>query len=445
LVFFVAVVSFCWAPVASHARPLSMIRDAEIENIIRIYSTPVFEAAGLNAKAIKLYLVNDPSLNAFVAGGQNLFLNTGLLLQSGDPGEVIGVIAHETGHIAGGHLARQHEALAQTAAASILSLILGGAAVIAGAGEAGAAVMAGGQGIAQRNFLAYSRGHEASADQAAMTYLDRTGQSSKGLLTFMKKLENQELLFASNQDPYLLTHPLTKERIDAIGAFVERSPNSQKPWDPKLVEMHARMKAKLVGYMTPGAVNRTYKREDNSLPARYARAIAFYRSSNMEQFLPAIESLIADYPNDPFFHEVRGQGLWENGRAEEALVSYTKASELLQESDLLRRDLARVQVSIGRPDLIAKAVENLRVVVHNDRFSAGALQELGNAYYKQGDEPRARLYHADAAFLRGEMDKAIYNGEVASRAFREGSAEWLRAKDIVNAAQVHKKQKELRR
>ena len=419
-----------------------MIRDAEIENIIRLYSTPVFEAAGLNPKAIKLYLVNDPSLNAFVAGGQNMFINTGLLLQSSDPGEVIGVIAHETGHIAGGHLARQHEALAQTAAASILSMILGGAAVLAGAGEAGAAVMAGGQNMAQRNFLAYSRSHEASADQAAMTYLDRTGQSAAGLKSFMKKLENQELLYAANQDPYLLTHPLTKERIDAISAFVERSPNSKKPWDPKLIEMHARMKAKLVGYMTPGLVNRTYKRDDNSLPARYARAIALYRGGNMDGFVPAIDALIADYPKDPFFHEVRGQGLWENGRAEEALVSYTKAVELLPDSDLLRRDLSRVQVAIGRPDLIEKAIENLKVVTHNDRFSAGALQELGNAYYKKGDEPRARLYHADAAFLRGEMDKAIYNGEVASRAFREGSAEWLRAKDIVNAAQLHKKKKE---
>ena len=395
-----------------------MIRDVEIENIIREYATPVFEAAGLNPKSIKTYLVNDHRLNAFVAGGQNMFINTGLLIQADTPGQVIGVIAHETGHIAGGHLARQHEALAQTAAASILSMILGGAAVLAGAGEAGAAVMAGGQNMAQRNFLAYSRSHEASADQAAMTYLDRTGQSAAGLKSFMKKLENQELLYAANQDPYLLTHPLTKERIDAISAFVERSPNSKKPWDPKLIEMHARMKAKLVGYMTPGLVNRTYKRDDN------------------------IDALIADYPKDPFFHEVRGQGLWENGRAEEALVSYTKAVELLPDSDLLRRDLSRVQVAIGRPDLIEKAIENLKVVTHNDRFSAGALQELGNAYYKKGDEPRARLYHADAAFLRGEMDKAIYNGEVASRAFREGSAEWLRAKDIVNAAQLHKKKKE---
>lgn len=413
-----------------------MIRDVEIENIIREYATPVFEAAGLNPKSIKTYLVNDHRLNAFVAGGQNMFINTGLLLKADTPGQVIGVIAHETGHIAGGHLARTHDALSKTAAAQIVSMILGGAAVLAGAPEAGAAVLSGGQTVALRSFLAYSRGHEGAADQAAMTYLDRTGQSAKGLLEFMGKLESNELLINASRDPYLLTHPLTRERIDALEAHVARSEYSDVPDAPRLVALHERMKAKLMGYMSPGQAFRTYKKTDTSVPARYARAIAYFQKARVEQFLELIDGLLAEYPDDPYFHEVRGQGLYENGDAKAALPSYAKAVELLPESDLLRLELARVELAVGNPSMLDDAIENLKFASHYDRFSPTINQLLGNAYYKKGDEARARLYHADAAFLRGEMEKAIYNGEVAARSFKNGSSEWLRAKDIINAAKL---------
>lgn len=425
-------------PAILHARGLSMIRDAEIENIIRRYATPVFEAASLDPQQIKIYLVNDRSLNAFVAGGKNLFINTGLLVASDHPGQVIGVIAHETGHISGHHLARQHEALSRSTAASMLALVLGGAAVLAGGAEAGAAVIAGGQGVAQRSLLAYSRSHEGAADQAALTYLERTGQSARGLFEFLGKLENQELLVAINRDPYLLTHPLTRERLDTLEAHIARSKYSDVPVSPELMALHARMKAKLIGFMTPGAAFTKYKRTDTSLPARYARSIAYFKTARMEQFLTNIDSLIAEHPNDPFFHEVRGQGLWENGDAARALISYSRAVELLPISDLLRRDLARIQLAANDPALIDKAIENLKFAASVEQFSPGTLQQLGNAYYKKGDEPRARLYHADAAFLRGEFDKAIYNGEVAARAFGNGTPEWLRAQDIINAAKTRK-------
>lgn len=418
-----------------------MIRDVEIENIIREYATPVFEAAGLNPKSIKTYLVNDHRLNAFVAGGQNMFINTGLLIQSDTPSQVIGVIAHETGHIAGNHLARTHDALSKTAAAQIVSMILGGVAVLAGAPEAGAAILSGGQNVAVRSFLAYSRGHESSADQAAMTYLDRTGQSAKGLLEFMGKLESNELLISASRDPYLLTHPLTRERIDALEAHVARSKFSDIKDDPKLVALHERMKAKLVAFLTPGQAFRTYKKTDTSVPARYARAIAYFQKARVDEFLETIDGLIAEFPDDPYFHEIRGQGLYENGDAKRALPSYAKAVELLPESDLLRLELARVELAVDDPAKLDDAIENLKFAAHYERFSPTIYQLLGNAYYKKGDEPRARLYHADAAFLRGEMEKAIYNGEIASRAFRQGSSEWLRAQDIINAAKVQQQKR----
>jgi predicted Zn-dependent protease len=418
-----------------------MIRDVEIENIIRTYATPVFEAAGLNPKSIKTYLVNDHRLNAFVAGGQNMFINTGLLMRADTPGQVIGVIAHETGHIAGGHLARTHEALSRTAAATILSMILGGAAVLAGSPDAGAAILGGGQSMAQRSFLAYSRGHEAAADQAAMTYLDKTHQSTKGLLEFMGKLESNELLISASRDPYLLTHPLTSERIDALEAHVARSPYSDVADDPKLTAMHERMKAKLLGFLSPGRALRQFKKEDTSVPARYARAIALFKTARVDEFLETIDSLIAEHPGDPYFHELRGQGLFENGDAKGALPSYAKAVELLPESDLLRMELARVELAVDDPAVLDDAIENLKFAAHYERFSPAIYQLLGNAYYRKGDEARARLYHADAAFLRGEMEKAIYNGEIASRSFTKGSPEWLRAQDIINAAEVQQQKR----
>ena len=257
----------------------------------------------------------------------------------------------------------------------------------------------------------------------------------------MGKLRSNELLINASPDPYVLTHPLTTERIDALEAHVARSPYSSVPDDPELVALHARMRAKLIGFMTPARALRTYKAEDTSVAARYARAIAYFKLVRMDEFKQAIDSLIADFPDDPFFHEVKGQGLYETGDAKAALPAYRKAVDLMPKSDLLRMELARVELATGDPAVVDDAIENLQFAAHYERFSPSIYQLLGNAYYKKNDEPRARLFHAEAALLRGEMEKAIYNGEVASRAFKEGSREWLRAKDIVNAARVQQERR----
>lgn len=238
-----------------------------------------------------------------------------------------------------------------------------------------------------------------------------------------------------------MTHPLTRERIDALEAHVARSKFSDTKDDPRLVTLHERMKAKLIAFITPGQAFRTYKKTDTSVPARYARAIAYFQKARVDEFLETIDGLIAEFPDDPYFHEIRGQGLYENGDAKRALPSYEKAVELLPDSDLLRLELARIELAVDDPAKLDSAIENLKFAAHYERFSPTIYQLLGNAYYKKGDEPRARLYHADAAFLRGEMEKAIYNGEVASRAFRQGSSEWLRAQDIINAAKVQQQKR----
>ncbi|MDP7468346.1 MAG: M48 family metalloprotease, partial [Alphaproteobacteria bacterium] len=314
----------------------ALIRDEEIETTIRFWSAPIFHAANLDPDAVAVYIVSETALNAFVSGGQNIFLTSGLLMRSESPGQVKGVIAHEAGHIAGGHLARLQEALKHAQLESIIAMVLG-AGIIAGsggeAGGAGGAVIMGGQEIAGRNLLKYTRGQEAAADQAAMSYLDRTGQSSKGMEDFMRILAQHEAIYVGQSDPYLRSHPMTRDRVEVIGNHVANSRWSDVPEPPQSVLAHARMRAKLLAFLEP--LDRTlkeYPESDTSLPARYAQAIAYYRKGNLARALPLVGGLIAEHPDDPYFHELRGQMLFENGHLAEAVQSYKVAVGLKPDS-----------------------------------------------------------------------------------------------------------------
>src|SRR3546814_438499 len=263
------------------AQGRSLIRDAEIEATIRDFATPLFHAAGLDPQSVDIFIVKDDSLNAFVAGGQNLFLHTGLLLRTRDPLELIGVIAHETGHISGGHLARTSDAISSASKLALVTTILGVAAAVAsGNAGAGAAVALGGSNVAQRSFLEYSRAQESAADQAALTFLDQTGQSARGIAEFLRTLSGQELLSASRRDPYLNTHPITQDRVAAVEAHLAQSEYRDKPATEEQTLRHERMVAKLYAFLKPSAQTfRKYPESDTSLPARYARAIAYYERS----------------------------------------------------------------------------------------------------------------------------------------------------------------------
>lgn len=430
------------APADAALKKPSFIRDAEVENTIRAYATPLFRAAGLRAENVKIYIVKDNTINAFVAGGKNLFLNTGLLLQSTDANEVIGVIAHETGHIAGGHLSRIPEALAKGSAASILGFILGGAAALAtGRGDLGAAIAMGGQSMATRNFLAFSRAQEGAADHAAMKFLDQSGQSSRGLRRFLARLEDQELLSAARQDPYLQTHPITGERIAAINQHIKDSPFSDTPSPAPIRQMQARMKAKLVGFLYPLARTlRIYKDTDNSVPSRYARAIARYRQPDLEKALVLIDGLIADEPDNPYFHELKGQMLFENGRLAGALDSYGRAARLLPDSALIRRDLARAQIEYNQPQMIDAAIINLESALASERNSPFNWRLLAIAHGRKGNLGRSSLALAEEALLNGKSDVARYHAGRAMTIFPRGSREWLQAEDIQLAAEAHEEQ-----
>lgn len=423
-------------PVAAQGSGVSLIRDAEIEATIRAYAEPVFKVAGLNAAAIKVHLVNDNRINAFVAPGMNMFLNTGLLIRADTPNQVIGVMAHETGHISGGHLVRIQEELRNATIENILALIAGiGAGVATGNAGVGAGAMMLGQGIAQRNILKYSRTQEASADQAGMGFLDDTHQSSRGMLEFFEKLESQMLLNTGSQDPYLQTHPLTRDRIDSVQQHVDHSTYSDVKDSPALVEMHLRMLAKLKGFLWPlDQVMLAYPKTDTSQPARYARAIAFFRVSRMKEAVILMDSLLKESPDDPFYLEQKGQILFQNGRLADALPLYQRAVELRPREALLRQELGQVELETEDQRYVKPAITNLEFAAGMQANDPDVWRLLAIAYGRDNQIAMSALAQAQEAMAAGDRKEARLQARRALKGLPSGSPGWLQANDIISAA-----------
>ncbi len=439
----VVLVTFC-GPGRSLAQGIEFIRDAEIENTIRVYSTPVFQAAGLSPSAIRIFLVKDKSLNAFVAGGQNMFLHTGLLVAAKSPLEVIGVIAHEAGHIAGGHIVSRRDAFEGAGTTAIATTLLGiGAAILTGEPGLGAVVIAGGQDIALKGLLSHTRSQESSADQAAITYLNATMTSPKGLVDFTRRLQGQEVLLSNNQDPYLRTHPLTEDRLDFFQQSLKNSPYRDQPATPELDMLQARMVAKLVGFLDhPRRVLQLYPESDQSLPARYARAIAAQRDNRLEESIALIDGLLREQPDDPFFHELRGQMLFEYGRLADALPDYEKAATLLPDSPTLRLSLAQVQIESNQPGQDEAALANLEYILRKEPGNGFAWRLAATAHGRRGEEGLAALALGEAAQAGGRPREAEALGLRAQKLLPENTPAWLRAQDLTaEAARKREKNK----
>ncbi len=424
----------------ARAQGLSLIRDAEIEDTIRRMATPLFQAAGLTPSSVSIHLVNDKTLNAFVADGQRLFMNTGLLMTADNASQVIGVIAHETGHIAGGHLSRLGKAQQATTATALIATVLGAAAGLAsGRGDVAGALIAGGQTSAVRSFLSFSRTQENSADQAALTFLDETKQSASGLLQFMEVLEGQELLTGASQDPYVRTHPLSQDRIEAIRAHNKRSPYTGNDPDPELERAFQRARAKLVGYFEqPSVTLRKYPPEDTSVPARYARAFAYSQVPEPKKALMELDALLQDQPDDPYFLELKAQVLFESGNVQEAIPPFRRAVEKLPEEPLLRTELARILIETQNKENLEEAVEHLKFGLSRDNSSAMAWRQLGIAYGKLGEVGRSSLALAEEALLRGNEKEVRFHAGRAAEMFPRGSPEWLQAEDMLLALKNRK-------
>lgn len=424
------------APPGAGAKGPTIIRDAEIEDTIRAYATPLFRAAGLNPSAIEVYLIQDNSLNAFVTGGMRMFIHTGLLMRADDPLEVIGVIAHETGHISGGHIAARIQEQQQASTSILATYVLGlGAALATGRGEIAAAVLRGGQDIALKNILSYSRGHEQAADQAAVRLLRATKQSPQGLLDFMRVLGGQEVLLAANQDPYLRTHPMSIDRINFLERAVAESPYAGAPASPELQGRHARLRAKLIGYLWPlPQVFRAYPKDDRGLHARYAHAIAYYRQSDLNRALALIEELLEEYPEDPFFHELKGQMLFEHGKLAEGRTNLETAVRLRPEAPQLRVLLARILIEMNSPELDREALQHLQQALRYEEDNAFAWRLSAIAYGRAGDQGMTALAMGESALNRGAYIEARSHAKRALDILPAGTPSWLQADDLFNQA-----------
>lgn len=428
-----------WGPApASAQQRISFIRDAEVEATIRAFATPLFAAAGLDPNAIRVHLVNDTSLNAFVANGLNMYINTGLLIRAENAGQIIGVIAHETGHIMGGHLARMRDGLEGATTEAIVAMVLGAAAAVAGAPDAGVAIMMGGTQVAERGLLRYTRQMESSADQAGVNLLEKTQQSARGMMEFLDILADQELLAVGRQDPYVRTHPISRERVDFIRNSLTTARYADAPIKPEFVELQKRMRAKLQGFIDPNRALQTYKETDQSVEARYARAIAYSRRPDYAKAIPIMDGLIAERPSDGYFYEMKGQMVFESGDAKGAQQLYAKAVELLPNEALIRLDLARIQIETDSPEATRAAISNLEITRRVETDNSELWRLLAVAYGRDGQIAMASLAQAERALLQGRKPEARAFAERAERGLPSGSAAWLRAQDIRRAAEKPK-------
>lgn len=422
---------------AQQGQRLNLIRDAEIESDVRTMVTPIWQAAGLDPEAVQIMIVQDNAINAFVAGGQRIFINTGLLMRTETPNQLIGVLAHETGHIAGGHLARQQEELEKLSTMQILEMLVGGA-LMAGSAATGAQIGRGGPtGIGNTPvpgslvaYLQYSQAQEASADQAAITYMERARMSPKGLAQFMRILEHQERLMLGRRDPFLTDHPLTPDRIATFEAAAARSPYVNAPDSPRIVEMHRRIVAKLLGFTAPGAALQRYPELDRSVPARYGRAIALYRTGALGSALLTIDGLIREYPNDPYFEEIKGQMLFENGKVADSIVAYRRAVQLLPAAAVTKIDFARVLLEANKPDTDREAVRNLELARQQEGDSFELWRLIATAYSRLGNAGMTSLARAEMAVIRGQRAEAQAHAAAAVRELPPNTPAWQRAQDI---------------
>jgi predicted Zn-dependent protease len=394
---------------------------------------------------VQIYLVNDKAFNAFVADKQRMFLNTGAISQAGTPNELIGVIAHETGHIEGGHLALLYSEMAQVQTASIITVLAGVGAVAAGAAsgssgavQAGQAIMMGGQSAIIRKMLMNRRSFESAADQAGIRYLNATGQSPRGMLETFRRFANEALVSLNNIDPYLQSHPMPRDRMSALEAEASKSPYFDRKDPPALQLRHDLMRAKLAGFLSrPDNVYRQYPPSDSSLPARYARAISSYCSQGVRAALKQIDGLIAEQPNNPYFYELKGQALLESGLGREAVGPLGKAVSLAPKAGLIRILHGQALLASDNPKLLDKAIAELSAGVRAEPEAQMAHRQLAIAYGRKGMIAEALYSSALSSLIAGDLKEAkSFAGRSQQRA-PSGSRIWNLAQDILNIPDPH--------
>jgi predicted Zn-dependent protease len=446
LIAVIAAAALALAPVpvarAEQQKGPPILRDTEAEQLLREYTRPILRAAGLEKQNIQIVIINDSAFNAFVADGRRIFVNYGAIMQSETPNQIIGVLAHETGHLAGGHLAKMREQLAQAQTQMIIAMLLGAGAMVAGArgggnsglANAGAAAVAGPQEMIRRTLISYVRQQEENADRAGVRFLTATGQSPKGMYETFKRFTNESLFAARGADPYLQSHPMPAERVAALEGLARSSPYWDKKDDPALQLRHDMMRAKISAFMErQDTVYRRYPLSNDSLPARYAHAISTYLHGDLRTALGMIDALIQVQPNNAYFYELRGQALLEGGKPAEAIAPLRRAVQLSNNAPLIEMLLGQALVATNNKAYTEDAIVILRAAVARETEAPLGYTQLAMAYGRKGDYAEADLASAQAAFLRGDNKTAR---ELASRAktrFAVGTPGWVKADDIVAA------------
>ena len=430
----------------SPAHAQSLIRDTEIEEMLRDFTNPLLRAAGLQTSSVDLYLVNDPSLNAFVTRGQNIFVHTGLILETETPNQLKGVLAHEAAHIAAGHLARNAQGTRSAYGSMLIAAGLGLAAILAGEGQAGATILAGSQQFGVLDILAYSRVNEASADQLAAKYLKNTGQSSVGLVQFFEKFRYQEVLSNARRYPYFRGHPLSSERIEKLREITKESPYYKVKDTDEEIHALKMTKAKLIGFIdAPQIVFSKFPETNQSKPARYARAVAHYRAGNLKLSLKEIDSLLKEEPKNPYFYELKGQMLYESGKGELAIAPLKKAIQLKPNAALLEIALGQALIEKDTPDSIKEGVKYLKSAIQKERNNGYAWYQLSQGYDRLGKPGLARYAIAEQAFSVGNYQRARMFAMRAQEELPYQSAQLRRANDIIVISDTQLSRKKSRR
>ncbi|WP_442679432.1 M48 family metalloprotease [Sphingomonas sp. ASY06-1R] len=415
----------------------SILRDAETEQFLSDISAPMAVSAGLSPGALKLYIINDSEINAFVATGQAIYINSGTIQHSDNANELEGVIAHELGHIEGGDAVRSGDAMASAGRITLLSLLAGIAATVV-AGPAGMLAMAAGQSAAQGKYLAYSRQQEGSADASAVRHLNDAHYSGKGMISFFGKLRQEEYRLTPSYtsiDPFAVDHPMTAERQAALMGDLEKSPWWNAPVDPVKQARYARIKAKLVGYLDePPVVMNKFPERDQSIPAHYARAYAWHRSGYPDAANREVAALLAAAPHDPYFLELKGQILLESGKPADAIPPLREAVQQSRSTPLIAALLGNALVASENPDNLKEAAQVLGVAVQRDNENPQAWYDLGLVYTRMGDEARASLASAERFSLQGQPQMAAANAEIALRGIPAGTPDYIRAQDLALTA-----------
>jgi predicted Zn-dependent protease len=425
----------------------SVLRDTETELMFKQMSLPLIRAAKLDPNSVNVVLLNDPEINAFVATGQTVYVQSGLLEAAENVNQLQGVVAHELGHVIAGDSIRSGQGVKQATGISILSLVLGAVAIAAGAGDAGMGIMQAGQQAAQGEFMAFTRVQEATADATGSRLLTQAGISGKGMLDFFKKLQNEEYRLAIySKDSFDRDHPLNQERIQALEQHFRNDPAWGKPSDPALEARFQRVKAKLMGYIDPKHAVTKYPESDQSVPAHLARAYAYHLGGYPQKAEAEADALLAKDPHDPFFLELKGQILLEDGKPVDAIPILREATQRSNEAPLIAAMLGHALVATEDSKNFPEAKQILKVAVNRDNEDPFAWYQLGIIYDHEGDTARAALATAERSNLEGNAKLALANAQLALKGIPAGTPDYLRAQDIamVSRAELAKKDKKYR-